>query len=108
MACTVREAPHCWQRRCMRRVALSLSSSVSTLLQPGHSTYLGEAGRGEGGRGKQWKGSGPGGSSSRLQLGHSEGGGRQGERRAWGEGARGRDGRGRSRMEPQAHAASHC
>ncbi len=34
----------------MRRVALSLSSSVSTLLQPGHSTYLGgEEGR-EGGR----------------------------------------------------------
>jgi hypothetical protein len=40
MACTVLLAPHCWQRRCMRRVALSLSSRVSTLLQPGHSTYL--------------------------------------------------------------------
>eukprot|EP00967_Tisochrysis_lutea_P011556 scaffold13007_cov21-Tisochrysis_lutea.AAC.1 len=40
MALTVLDAPHCWHRKCMRRVALSLSSSVSTLLQPGHSTYL--------------------------------------------------------------------
>jgi len=40
MALTVLDAPHCWQRKCMRRVALSLSKSVSTLLHPGHSTYL--------------------------------------------------------------------
>lgn len=40
MGCTVLLAPHCWQRRCIRRVALSLSRRVSTDLQPGHNTYL--------------------------------------------------------------------
>lgn len=40
MACTVLEAPHCWQRKCMSLVAESLSSRVSTDLQPGHNTYL--------------------------------------------------------------------
>jgi hypothetical protein len=38
MADTVREAEHCWQRRNMMRVAESLSSRVSTLLQLLHST----------------------------------------------------------------------
>ncbi len=43
---TVLEAPHCWHRRCIRRVAESRSSRVSTLLQPGHSTYLQGVGQG--------------------------------------------------------------
>lgn len=37
---TVRDAPHCWQRRNMMRVLLSLSSNVSGLLQLLHRTYL--------------------------------------------------------------------
>lgn len=40
MGCTVLLAPHCWQRKCISRVALSLSNRVSTDLQPGHNTYL--------------------------------------------------------------------
>lgn len=48
IADTVREAPHCWQRRNMMREALSLSNSVSGLLQLLHSTYLQKCGRGRG------------------------------------------------------------
>ena len=40
MVATVRDAPHCWHRRNMMRVALSLSNRVSGLLQLLHSTYL--------------------------------------------------------------------
>ena len=40
MVATVRDAPHCWHRKNMMRVALSLSNRVSGLLQLLHSTYL--------------------------------------------------------------------
>ena len=40
MGATVLDAPHCWHLRNMIRVALSLSSNVSGLLQLLHSTYL--------------------------------------------------------------------
>ena len=40
MGATVLDAPHCWHLRNMIRVALSLSSNVSGLLQLLHRTYL--------------------------------------------------------------------
>lgn len=55
MGATVRDAPHCWQRKNMMRVELSLSSSVSGLLQLLHSTYLGKGWGGAQRRG--WDGS---------------------------------------------------